>query len=151
MLCHISEVLRLDYVTDSLANQSMVEINSLNLCYLILELLQRQSASGPDRAQLNHYSLRKAWKTICSSLAASVMTGIPPSDVERQKTTIQCCLSLIGGIHDLGVHSELDQPLTQLVSALRIKLLGPQIAGGISKLLSKAAGRREAGMSTTEI
>ncbi|CAL1712638.1 unnamed protein product [Somion occarium] len=149
MLLHISEILRLDYVTDSLANQSMVQINNLGLCFFVLELLQLQSVSASGRAQLEQYSLKRAWKTICSSLAASMAAGTATGDVEVQRTTVQRCLSLIGYIREFGVHSEVDESLNQLVSALRVKLLGPQVAGGVSKLLTKAAGQRDARANNT--
>lgn len=125
MLRLVSDILKADCDPSVLDDPSVLKIDHLGLCELLLDLLQWQLQMPPDPVPSVQRALMNAWRATLERLSDAIkMADGPAANAEAE--VISRIITMARTL-PIPPDLKLDKPMDALISALAARSLGPQV------------------------
>lgn len=131
MLRLVSDILKADFDPQVLEDPSVLRIDHLGLCELLLDLLRWQLQAAPDPVHLMQRALVNAWRTTLERLSDAIrMTDGPATKAEAD---VIRRISTLARAMDIPSDFKLNKAMDALLSALEIRNVGPATYNALQK------------------
>lgn len=131
MLRLVSDILKADFDPQVLEDPSVLRIDHLGLCELLLDLLRWQLQAAPDPVHLMQRALVNAWRTTLERLSDAIrMTDGPATKAEAD---VIRRISTLARAMDIPSDFKLNKAMDALLSALEIRNVGPATHNALQK------------------